>query len=214
MSQYPPQAPPIVQGQVARRPGQWPSVVGIIGIVLAGLGLLTGLLTAATPLFMRGMSAFFANLQAKSGSPAAANPALAQWDVIARMGWVYITAGLLSCAVWAWGLSIFIAIYKRRRGSMDRAALWAWVKIALNVLAVAGMTYVQWLSMQSMIADMSKNMAGTPGAGAPPPAIMNTTMLASTIFSGVFGLIFYSAFPVFLLIYARTRAARAETATW
>ncbi|MBY0263307.1 MAG: hypothetical protein K2Q20_13245 [Phycisphaerales bacterium] len=213
-----PAAPPIIQGELSRRPAQWPSVIGVIGIVLACLGLLTGLWTAATPLFMHGMAALVRTMEAKSGTPAQPNPAMAQWDVIARMGWWYVAEGLLSCAVWVWGLLIFIAIYKRRRGSMGRATTWAVVKITFNIFAVAAMTYVQWLSTQSMMAEMTKTMAKSPGGGggggAAAAAFMGPTMLATTIVGGIFGLLLYSAFPVFLLIYARTKAAREEAATW
>lgn len=202
-----PVAPPTTQGEIGRRPAQWPGVVGIVGIVLAILGMLKGLWTAGSPLL-------FGALAGGYDAGAGDDPVSAELAAIDRLQWVSVVDGLLGVLVWMWGLVVFVGVLKRRRWSLRQMTAWAWVKIALGVLSVASGVVVQRLVMGAMTAAAAKATPGGAAGGGAFGANDPFMMMVVVVLGAVVSLVLACAWPVFLLIWSRRRSVREEVATW
>lgn len=186
--------PPVDFEGVPDQPSKWPTVVGVIGIVLASIGLLCGCAGYfAVPLQRWGMS-----MQSQSGI---ANPvAEAQLKVAEQYQIVTYVLTTIGLALSAWLLFAAINLLRRRRSA--RGALMGWAIASIVALAL-NMTF-QVLMMQAMVDEL--NAAGE-GQRA-------NEIWMGLAFGGCFGLIFGLTYQVFILIWFSRAKIKAEVSTW
>jgi hypothetical protein len=183
-----PAAPPTQPGALSiseRRP-VWPSVVGVIAIVLAALAFLGGVWAFVSwPFFGRTGGAFDDRELLK---------------VMERWGqWVTIS----SVVVAVLGIPLLyggIMLVKRRASGIRVIVAWA----VLEIVAVVFSESVQYLMTQDKMTAIG-NMGG--GAGSASPTIYPLMTAGST-------LIFGWAFPVFCLVWFSRKKVREHVATW
>ncbi len=190
---FSPVAPPTEPGQLAmpRGPSSWPTVVGIIAIVLAAGAMLMGVWGAVSPLFLDAMG--------KVMPPG-------QGGMFAEMGrhagWI-VASGLVSMAVAGLLLAGGIGLVKRRRWAIATCRGWAILKIIYAV----GSSAVNYQIQEANLEAMSRQ---TPGMAAMPGGVTDAMLVGGT----VIGLLWSWAFPVFVLIWLARKTVKAETGSW
>ncbi len=190
--QPPPLAPPTEpghRGPVAPRTAAWPTVLGILGIMLGALGAVVYLLNAV-------LMAFFAPWLAGLGG---------QGDEATTAGLAAsapLQAGLaaVQTAVSLLLLAAGIGLLRRRPGAAPLARAWAVVKIVVTVAAAVVAVAVQ---RQQFEAEANQ-------AGGMPGAFFTGIIVATFLFTILWGW----ALPVFMLIWLRLRGSREEIARW
>jgi hypothetical protein len=182
----------------------WPTVIGVIAIVFACLGLLQGCGAALAPAFMGWM----ADLMGRSGLPGTEST-VAQFEATAQ----FLVEGVILGVV-AIGLAILllvggIALVRRRAMAVRACLAWAVLKLAY-ALPKAWYTY---LTSAVQFQAMRESTAGT--AGAPPlPAAMYRGFEIMTPLIALGELIFIWALPIFILVWMRRGPIRREMRTW
>lgn len=192
----PPLTPPIQPGPLARPAGYspysspipvWPTVIGVVGIVLGSLGLLGAIWGAVAPLVMKTL---FPNM--------AADPDMPHFSE----RWIQSTiiSGVVSSAVAIILIVAGAGMLKRTAWSPRVARIWAVIKM---VLVVANLV-VAFQIQQSTMA----NMAQVGGRGM----VVNVNFL--TIPGILFGLLWGWALPVFLLIWFSRPSIKEQVSKW
>ncbi len=186
-----PAAPPTVPGPLGdgtQSGSLWPSVLGILAVVVGALGTLGGLWAAAAPfasaLFVRAIG---------GGAPAFV------LDPMDRARWWLMAIGLGEAGLAALLLAAGILLLRRRRRTIPLCRTWAALKLALTVVST-GMSYViqeQTMAMvQSTTAPMSMPMTSMP------------------LVQACLGLAWGWALPVVLLVWLARPSIRDEVAGW
>ncbi|MGQ9651521.1 MAG: hypothetical protein ACUVXJ_15550 [Phycisphaerae bacterium] len=192
----PPLTPPIQPGSLARPAGYspcsspipvWPTVIGILGIVLGSLGLLGGIWGAVAPFVMK---TFFQNM--------AVDPNMSyfseQWTQ-----WTIISSGV-SIAVAIVLIVAGAGMLKRTTWSPRVARIWAVIKMVVVVVNLVVAFQIQQSTMQTM--------AQTGGPGT----VIDVSFL--TIPAIFVGLIWGWALPVFLLIWFSRASMKEQVSKW
>ncbi|HSW46695.1 MAG TPA: hypothetical protein VLM89_14125 [Phycisphaerae bacterium] len=186
-SQYPyPSTPPIQPGGLTMEaePSKWPTVIGIIAVVLAAIGILGGVCGLVQSFVPR------PGMPAGAGGPAMEFHVTPMMTVLAVVGFAF-SAGLLA---------IGIGLLKRRPWSVTLARFWAPLSILLavcNFFVVHAMQKQMFEAMADQGTPVPQGMAGGIAAG-----------------SAACGLMFGCAFPVFMLIWFARRKIKDEVAGW
>ncbi len=185
-------APPTVQGEFVptRPPSSWPTVIGIIAIVLGSLGSLANAWALIAPLVME---AFLGQM---SNDPAFAAHLQVQKD---HLGWSLSSAGVnviasLLLVVGGTGLCM------RRRWGPTTIKLW----IPLRMFGVVLGCVTAYVMMQATL-----KVQAAQGA-TPPPGFMSGFAAASI----AVGLLWGWAFPVFMIVWLSRTKIRAQVADW
>lgn len=183
-------APPTRPGEIRRvgRRSAWPTVFGVISIVLGGGGVLGGIGGIVSTVFLGAMTA--AMMGASAGTIRVVN-------VLSSAVALVVASVLLAGGI---GLTM------RRRWGARTVLAWAVVKMVVTVPAVAAGAWVQHLSFQH---SMQQAASQSPGAALPPG--VGVAMAAVTV---VFGLAWGWAWPVLCLVWLGRTRCRAEWSTW
>lgn len=195
-----PEAPPtepMPLGAV-RLPSTWPMVLGVLGCVMGVGGVITGLWTMASPLFIDAASRFVPNGQQTMAEP------MKGWTV-----W-FVVSGLVTIVLAAVLLMSAIGLIRHRRYGPRWAFRWACVKIPWGILATVIGIVLQMDQMEATQAQIAQN----PGAG--PGAMMMTqqVMPAIMIFFGVLTVLWYALLPVAMLVVLTRPSVRTEIDGW
>ncbi len=191
-------APPITAGPISIRAEApaWPTVIGIIAIVLGAGGVLGGLWGILTP-FVMGR---FKGLAAAGGPDIFAG--------ITRWGpWLSVLSGV-SALVAGMLLLGGIGMAKRRGWSGRMLVAWAIAKVLFAIPMVIVTALMQRDQMSAAFSSMGKN--STP----PPPGLVGAMSSGIMVVTVVLSLAWYWAFPLFVLIWLARRPHRALMATW
>ncbi len=196
--QAPAMPPPSDPAEVPPSPSTWPTVIGVIAIVLGGLGALFGCLGAFSPLFMGMMQS------------------------IVPEGQVTGLEGMMDWAVWLVALAVVsmliavlllvagIGITKRRAWGPKVALVWAGLKMIFVVVNSVIGYLVQIAQFEAMQEAMANDQNMPAGMGA----FMGSLMQAFGIFGLLIGVLWGWALPVFLFIWFARKKIRTETAGW
>jgi hypothetical protein len=191
-----PVVPPMQPGQIPM-PGQrstWATVIGIIAIVLASGGILSGCSSLISPFVVD----FFRNM-----IPPGQATGMEVMDAIEEWrSWTMINSFLTS-AVASLLLVVGIGLLKRRRWAVQAGVAWAILKV-LHALVTAVFVY---MVQQATFGAMGQQIPAAPGFG---PAFQQ--MIG--VYSAAFTALLYSAFPVFLLIWLSRAKIKADVADW
>ena len=184
-----PLAPPTHPGAIAApvRPSNWPTVIGIIAIVLGAGGILVGLWGAAAPLLMRWFS--WAMIQGQAES-------LQAW-----LPWT-VSSSLAAAAVAILLLVGGLKLVKRNPAAPRLLRLWAILKLLVAVF----MTIVGILVQN----DQFEAIQGSTGAMPLGPGFFDLMAGIGVVLS----VVWYGALPVFMLIWFARKKSKAEVAGW
>lgn len=198
-------APPTVPMAVVK-PAQWPTVVGIISVVLGAGGLLMNaasiLFTALTPQFMSRMQ----TITGPSGSGQVQSMASIQ------EAWMWPTVGVyvLALACSGWLLCAGIMLLRRWPSAGTWHVRYAWVRI---VAALAGAVIGFFVQQASMDVAM-QGATATGGPNAPGVAMAQSFGKVFAAVGVVFMLLWGWAYPVFLLVCFSRPRVKQELARW
>jgi hypothetical protein len=183
----PPIAPPTFAGPVPVEPprSKWPTVLGIIAIILAGIGLLS-------------IVGQFIAQQIPQPSTAATQPAYpeppAGVQAIMTPSWLVVSALLLVGG---------IGLLNRRRWSVRALIVWAIGDVVFTLAGTVG-TLINLPTFQQQMRQQNAGMP--PGAGGMFEAIF----IGAMCFGSVVGF----APPIFALVWFRRRKIKDEVAGW
>lgn len=187
----PPTAPALARA-VPEPAARWPFAVGVVSIIYAGLHILGGICSVASPLWTGMM---------RNASPPGAGP-----DFMAITerwaGWT-MTLAVASLGLSGLLLAIGIGMLNRRRWSIGISRYWCAGQMAL---AVANCV-VGYLLQSDMVHTMSQ-----PGPGASGAFATGARIGASV--GVIVGLVWGFALPVFLLVWLRRPVVRREYEGW
>lgn len=197
-----PPRPPQHPGELPAQQSAWPSVIGIIMIVLGSLGVAMyacgGVFTVLMPALMG----------AAASSGAQSDPILAaQTDVTQRYLVWNLVNSIVLLALGIMLLTAGIGLLRRRAWSVGLGRGWAIGRIAWTIPA----TYMGYRVAIETFAAMEK---ASQESGQPMPPFFGVMMQGGSIVGSAVGAIFVCALPVFVLIWFARGRVRSEVATW
>lgn len=186
-----PAAPPTVRGAqpAAPRPSSWPTVLGVIAIVLGALAVVGAVWQLVMPFVL---GTFLDSLSAgQTADPFA----------IQRNPWMLViqVIGLILAGVL---IAIGVMLLQRRRRARRLGLAWAGIDI-IHVFVGVGTGY---LLQQAQWAQQQQSGTGT-------AAIDSSEQIGALIGLGI-GLIFGCALPVFMLIWLKRPKIKDEMMQW
>lgn len=190
-----PLTPPTTPGPlgVPQRPSAWPTVIGILAIILGAIGLLGSVWGTVAPFVGD-------KLLVPTGTPAdtVARTIMEKWK------WPTLVTNVLGVVAAVMLLTWGIWMHGRRRSCVRLANAWA-IFVLLTTVASAVVGY--FATEESFAAIMSSTSMP---AGAPTAAVMKAGALIGALCGGLF----QAAPPIFILIWLARGKIRAEVATW
>ena len=186
-----PLQPQIVPGPIPPRPPIWPTVIGIIFVVLGALGMLGAILEAIGPLMMERLGEMMPDEVPDFMEPMAAYRGM----LFVRSAALFVVAGLL--------LTAGIGLLRRRSWAMPLAILWAVLKLGVVV-------FDAWLDAQvsrGVMEAMSES-----GEMASGMQVMNATpfLWVGIVMTIVWGW----ALPLFTFVWFAVPKIRADVRGW
>ncbi len=183
-------APPSGVGELPPNPSRWPTVIGVISIVLASLGLAGGCCGMVSPF----ISGFFIDMAADAGQLPA--------EQIQQMRasqppavWV-IPASLIGLALATLLLLAGIAILRRRPSGANLCKVWAWINIPWAAISMIASAYLQMrVPQDSQPMGMGFQYVGL-------------------AFGICFTLLFGLGFPLFMLLWFSRATIKDEEDAW
>lgn len=189
-----PDAPPPAPGTRAleARPTTWPTVIGIISVILGVLALLQGL-----------MGAIMAPLIGMIPMPAGAgtNPMAAFQDYV----WEMVAVGLIGVVIAGIHILAGQRLLKRRVSARGLFFMFAILKM---IYALAS----TWSNVRMQNAYMDA-IANDPNFPPMPPGL-DELMQSMTVAMSAFIVLYMWAYPIFLLVWFNRAKIRGEMATW
>lgn len=183
------QAPPTQPGALGTRPSTWPTVIAVLCIIWAVLGLFGSVWSLLAPLFYDLMASILP--QGQSGMEAMKQH-VAETVAIGAAGVVLGTLLLVGGA----------GLLRRRHWSRVLLTWWSVVKIVVAM----GESWVTYLMQREQMQITLQQQAGPK-----PPAVFFDAIAIVTL---VMTFLFTAAFPVFLLIWFRVGRFRSEVDSW
>lgn len=173
---------------------KWPTVIGVIGIILSSLGLLC----TCPGFFALQLQRWGNSMAAQSGQ---ANP-VGEAQLKAAEQFHIFTLALLTIGLFVtiWLLVGSIALLKRRRKARTHMIGWAMASLLLMALNVA----LQILLFQSAMAELQRT----------GDAHLANQLWVGVAIGGCFGILFGVALQAFVLIWFSRRKIIEEVAQW
>lgn len=185
-------APPTVAGAViqARPSSAWPTVFGVIGIILSGWGLIT---SGCGMLFLAGIGGALGLSGSGQFSQQMQSSGVSAMSLVAG-GVQYVVT--MALAVYL--LIASIGLLKRTASGARHFVLWSWVRIAaFGVTTVLGFVTTNYNQMNQRMGGQSQ-------------AFMIGVIVGGIAVSAIFAL----WFPVLNLIWFRRAVIRDEVSQW
>jgi hypothetical protein len=183
-------APPTTRGIVApASTTSWPTVFGVISVLLGALGVFGGIVGIATTLLLPSvLPQAYAQFLQLPGPMRAASIASSALNVL--------LAGLLTSAG--------IGLLRRRRWAVGATRTWAIMKIVLSVVGIG----IGWWTQSWLRQHPSSNASGTSSPLSP-----QATAVIQAI-SLLFALAWAWAWPIVCLVWLSRPRVRAEWEAW
>lgn len=192
--------PPTFAGAVVapvHAQSNWPTVIGVLSMVLGALAALNSLWTLFFGVF--GPWFFESVGVAKDPQFAASYESTRENIVIIVMNGV--GSLLLGCLLFYAGLRV----NQRRASGVMLSKVWAWCKIAFSIFAsITG----AMISLEQL--DSTKTQMTSPGVPGFMVNVIGPLMVAMMVLS----FLWFLAYPVFTLVWFRRPRVREMTATW
>lgn len=186
--------PPTEGALVEERPTTWPTVVGVLGIVWASLGLFCG----CVGFFAVPMQRWGLNMQSQAGQ----SNALAEAQLHAAEQFQIIMISLIAVAmIFAVVLLIgSISLVRRRRKARSLMMTWAIASLLLLAFNIA----LQVMTYQATVAELN-NIGDTSQMGQ---------LWVTTIIGGFFTAVFGFVPPLFVLFWFSRQRIKSEVEQW
>ncbi len=186
--------PPTYGEPLEPPPPKWPTVIGVVGIVLAAFGLFCG----CVGYFSLPIQRWGVEMQAQSGqSNVVAEAQLRVAEQFQIFTYVLITLGLCMSL---WLLLGSIALVRRRHKARARMIGWALTSLFLLVFNIA----FQILMFKATAAELNRvNENGHVGE-----------LWISAVITGVFIVIFGMSFQILLLFWLSRAKIKAQVEQW
>jgi len=188
--------PPIEPGLYVAEPpaSKWPTVIGVIGIVLGSLGLLCGCLGY----FQVPMQRWGANMAKQAGQ---ADPMMEAQVKVAEQYQIFtlalLTVGMILGVWMLWGT---IQLVRRRRSA--RGTLLGWAMASTLFLAI-NIAY-QSVLFRATLAELTQANAGHRVG----------ELWLGAVIGGIFAVVFGLVFQIFTLIWFSRRKIKEEISLW
>lgn len=195
-------------------PPAWPTVLGIISIVLGGLGILFNLCGAISSLFMDAMQSTFLKGPLPEDLPDQARDAHRQMmEMMQGVSGYQAVMAVLMLALAVLLLIAGIMMLQRKARSVMLSFYWSWMKI----IAVIGSAALQaWIFSQQQ-EFMQQMMQSMPNGESMPPEIetfMGSFFAIVSVFSVIFILLIGWAYPIFLLVWLSRPGVKRHYQQW
>jgi hypothetical protein len=190
MNQEFPPTPPVESVQLAETPSKWPTVFGVIGIILAALGLLNGCCGLGSPLLVDWFVGFMEGQEGVSQQDIAAMKASVPptlWIMPATLVTIVLNIVLLVGA---------IKVLRRLAAGVGLYKFWAWFTIPWSLVGFVVGMYFQ------MQAPQSSQQMGPAGA------------YIGLAIGGCMVLVLGVGLPLFVLYWFTREPIRSEIAQW
>jgi uncharacterized membrane protein HdeD (DUF308 family) len=177
----------------------WPTVIGIISIVLGSLAALGGVYQAIAPFLMSFASSIVPENDEQAG---------VMFEAMAKWRFPLLGVGLVALVL---GVMLIISGARMVGRHFDASGLhkkWAISKIIYSLIAVAITSMAQMQQME-MIMEQQSQAAGGPGA-----EFVKTAMLVGMVVGLFIGIAWQCAYPIFILIWFSRQKVKNEMQTW
>lgn len=186
--------PPTEGGYLEERPTRWPTVIGVIAIVLASLGMLCTCGSVFSPQFLK-----WAQEQAQKAGRS--DPAMdAQIEVMSQFYAIFVGLLIIGFILAIVQLIAGITLLRRRRSARGMFMVYALVALILAILNIG----LQVVMTQAISAKLHEQGETAAAAGA----------WASAAFGLCIGIVLGMGWPVFLIIWFSRQKIKNEVATW
>lgn len=180
-----PDSPPTIAAPLQAKKTSWPTVVGVIGIIYAGLGLLGNVcgvvVLAFAPQFIEWLQNM--GMSDEDAEDMAASLSFSTWMVL---------GGLIGLALTIMLLLGSIKLYKRRQSGAKLCKLWAWITIPwVFISTTIGFVLQTSISESSTAAEQIGALIGA---------------IAGTLFALIL--------PIYLVIWLSRSKIKSEVASW
>ncbi|MCC6426004.1 MAG: hypothetical protein IT435_04205 [Phycisphaerales bacterium] len=209
--------PPTTPGPIRHaRPASWPTPLGVISIVFGVGGVLLSLVNAASMLLFSQMGkAATTTTHSSSTAPTTAGPdpfgsVTAMFSSMGKWAIPLSICNFLLAAIAGLLIAAGSGICMRRKWGRTWAIYWSILKMLAAIL-LAIFTGLMQRDQMSTMATMTTGPGGSPNPAAPMIAGMAPMM---AIFSACISILWYWAYPTFILIWMYRRSVRAEVASW
>lgn len=173
-------------------PSKWPTVFGIIGIIVASLGLVGVCCILASPV----ATPFFINMMEQQGNAAQDQIDAMKASVVPL--WYAAPAAVVTLALSVLLMTVSIGLLRRREKAVGLAKTWA----VLEIIWVLVSTPVSiWMQLQAQ----ARMPAGSPQAMSP---------MIGLVFGTCVGLVLGVGLPVFALIWLNRAKVKDDVARW
>lgn len=189
-----PAAPPQRPGRLPVRRTVWPTVLGVIAIVYAGLMMLCNVSGFIVSTLYKWLAGFLGSM----GQPDRAIEITA--DVADKYQAMFIVYSILAIGASLWLLLASISLVKRRPGSSRSIIAWSIVEFVLQCASI-GLQVV----LTKAVADVLR------GEGLGRQA---TETYVMAVINGCSMLVVSIALPIFMLIWFSRAKIKAEIASW
>ena len=183
-------APPQTAGAIPRPQSTWPVVIGVIGLVFSIMAVIGGCWGMASPWVVEMFAKVIPDQEA------------AQLTSIRQLKYWIVGSSLLGSLVAVVLIVGSIGLIKRRRYSRRYVIAWAFLKIVFAI----GAAVLAYVTQQNQIAAM-KNESQMASA---PAGLLDLLGIITAIVQFVW----YSALPLFMLIWFWRPKIRAEMEVW
>ncbi|MBL4702586.1 MAG: hypothetical protein JKX85_15165 [Phycisphaeraceae bacterium] len=188
------QSPPTQQAfDLEPAKSTWPTVIGILSMVLGGFGAMGGLWQTVGPFMMGALGQLVPQDDAKAQQALAA---MEQWQIPLAV------IGLASLVLAVFLLVAGSKLLGRKFQCVTLYKRWAIAKMIVALPAVGIATMSQMQQMQNMV-DQGQ-----------APAAFSGMMNVVLVFMVVLGLAFAWAFPIFILFWFNRQKIHDEVGTW
>lgn len=131
-------APPSEMGELVPERSKWPTVIGVIGILVASFGLFGGCCGVLSPFLMN-----FSRSMASSGGGMSQEQIDTMMASQPPMLWI-IPASLVGMALATLLLIGCIGLARRRAGGVNLCKVWAWINIPWVLISLVVAAYFQF----------------------------------------------------------------------
>lgn len=200
-----PAAPPTMPGvlTIPDRPATWPSVVGIICIVLGALGVLGGMWgIASNVMVLLGTMP----VQAMGAGPAEPDlvPKIESMMPVIIAGEVFKFALGVALIVVGW------MINSRRAAARPAAIWWSLAKIVVTIIGTAFAAWMQYVIM----TEVTRAVTDDPNAPPQMQGVMTGVLAVTLALTILWGLAWGCMLPAFLLIWFSRAKVKGQVARW
>ncbi|WP_432798148.1 hypothetical protein [Poriferisphaera sp. WC338] len=187
-----PQVPPTQPGAIAvQKQPIWPTVIGVIGIILSAFGFLG----------VFGIALLWFVYLLPDNPFSQSQPQQELWAVLTQT--IFQLIFLALCVYLLIGC---IKLLKRDAAAGSIMPQWASMYIFIAVLSVVFNIVFTYLNFQQQFQSS--------GAGGANEEFVQTAAIIGAVVGGIIGLLFALAYPLFVLIWFKRKAIKNQIETW